>query len=61
MTANEKEIVKAYEKELKRLRLNNLRLKLHMNVLVNTPKCKTAEKIRVSEGMMFNDSIINLN
>lgn len=59
--ATEKETIKALEKELKRLRLNNLRLKLHMNVLINTPCSKTAEKIRVTEGKMFDDSIVQLN
>jgi hypothetical protein len=42
----QEDLIKEYEKELKRLRRNNLRLKMHMNVLVHTPACDTARKIR---------------
>jgi hypothetical protein len=32
--------------ELIRLRRNNLRLRLHMEVLASSPECLTAQKIR---------------
>lgn len=48
--------------ELKRLRRNNLRLRLHMEILASTPECRTAEKIRETYGdKLFNNSIIHVN
>ena len=48
--------------ELNRLRRNNLRLRLHMEVLTSTPECKKAEKIRETYGeKIFNESLIHLN
>lgn len=48
--------------ELNRLRRNNLRLRLHMEVLASTPECRTSEKIRETYGdRVFNDSIIHAN
>jgi hypothetical protein len=48
--------------EVEKLKRVNLRLKSHMNVLVNTPTCMTAAKIRYAESDgMFSDAIINLN
>jgi hypothetical protein len=53
----------ATEKELKRLRLNNLKIKLHMEVLVHSPFSKTASEIRktYSKAPDFSESIIHFN
>jgi hypothetical protein len=52
-----------YEKELRRLRINNLRLRLHMEVLVKTPSCRIVQKIRTAYGTSadFSESILHLN
>jgi hypothetical protein len=38
--------IQIYRKELKRLRRENLKLKMHMQVLVSTPRCYTSRLIR---------------
>jgi hypothetical protein len=48
--------------ELNRLRRNNLKLRLYMEILASTPRCKTAEKIRDTYGeKIFSESLIHLN
>jgi hypothetical protein len=56
-------LTESYEKELRRLRLANLKLKLHMEVLVSNPKSKTAEEIKQrNQGKgMFAESILHYN
>lgn len=44
--ATNKEIIRELEKELRRLRLNNLKLKMHMQVLINHPSGYASAKIR---------------
>jgi hypothetical protein len=54
--------MKNLSEELVRLRRTNLRLKMHMDVLVSTPECRTAAVIRETYGdKVFNDSIIHPN
>jgi hypothetical protein len=57
------DLAKEYEKELKRLRMNNLKIKLHMEVLVHSPFSKTASEIRKTycEVPDFSESIIHFN
>jgi len=43
---NRIDAIKELTKELNRLKLQNLRLKTHMQVLVSHPRNKTADKIR---------------
>lgn len=57
-----------YEKEINRLRTDNLRVKLHMEIIVNTPMCRTArflmEKYRDEASMNETDteySALNMN
>jgi hypothetical protein len=52
--------IKELEAELRRIQRKNIRLKMHMEVLVSTPYSKTAERIRYTSGKVFDDSIINL-
>jgi hypothetical protein len=61
--ATDKLVIKELEKELKRLRLNNLRIKLHMQVLVSNPASKTSDDIRTRyQGKgMFEESILHYN
>jgi hypothetical protein len=48
--------------EITRLRRNNLRMRLYMEILASTPRCKTAEKIRDTYGEeIFSESLIHLN
>jgi hypothetical protein len=51
------------EKELRRLRIKNLRLKLHMEVLLHHPLSAAAEKLSADYLVKANmsESIINLN
>jgi hypothetical protein len=57
------DLARGYERELKRLRMNNLKIKLHMEVLVHNPNCKTASEIRktYNEAPDFSESIIHFN
>lgn len=61
--APDKETILAYEKEIKRLRIENLKIKLHMEVLIKTPRCKTTQRIRNIYGVSadFSNSILHLN
>jgi hypothetical protein len=60
---SEEELIKEYEKELKRLRMKNLKIKLHMEVLVHNPFSKTASEIRKIYSVTpdFSESIIHFN
>jgi hypothetical protein len=61
MVTPEQEI-KNLEKELKRQRLKNIRLKLHMEVLFRNPECNTAKRIRrENEIADFDNSTIHMN
>lgn len=42
----QEDLIREYEKELRGLRLSNLRLKLHMDIIVRTPASNTARKLR---------------
>ena len=44
--ATNKEIIRELEKELRRLRINNLKLKMHMQVLINHPFGYASAKVR---------------
>lgn len=59
----DKDTIKVYEQELKRLRLNNLKLRIHMDILVCTPNCKMAENVRKEHNGAadLSESIIHLN
>ena len=60
--ATDKLIIKELEKELRRLRINNLKYKLHMQVLVGSPNSRTAKRVlQEATGNIFDESIINLN
>jgi hypothetical protein len=48
--------------EMNRLRRNNLRLRLYMEILTSTPACRTAEILRKTYGTeVSNESLIHLN
>ena len=58
----QQELIKGYENELRRLRLSNLKMKLHMQVLVKQPNSLAAEKIcKQYVKADFGDSIIHFN
>jgi hypothetical protein len=58
----QEDLLKAYEKELRHLQRKNLRLKLHMEVIVRTPQCNTAAKLRKDYSTAdFSDSVIYCN
>jgi len=61
--ATDKDTIKVYEQELKRLRLNNLRLRIHMDVIVRTPRCMMAERLRKEYNITagLSESILRLN
>jgi hypothetical protein len=60
---SQKQLIKELARELTRIKRNNLRLKTHMQVLVGTPRCKTAEKIRYAALLNADLTVnaINLN
>ena len=54
--------MKHLTEELVRLRRINLRYRMHMDVLVSTPECRTSNVIRETYGnRVINDSIIHAN
>ena len=58
----EKQQIKELEKQLKSQRLKNLILRLHMQVIVRTPYCASAARLRKRYTKeIFSDSAINLN
>lgn len=62
--ATQKQTIRELEKELRRLRLNNLKLKMHMQVLVNHPFNFAASKIRSiynSKELADNMMVVPLN
>ena len=53
---------KEYERELRRLRIKNLKIKLDMEVLVSQPDSKAADIIRRKhQGHILNESILHYN
>jgi hypothetical protein len=56
-------LMREYTKELKRLRMANLRIKLHMEVLVSHPDIKTASELRerYRGDATFKESILHYN
>jgi len=47
-------LIKELATEAARLRRKNLRLKMHMQVLVGTPKCRISKRISFVESAMEN-------
>lgn len=73
MTLNEKgmqaviesqdSLIKELTRELRSLRRNNLKMKLHLSVLVGNPYCKTSENIKETykSNAISGDSILHYN
>jgi len=63
MATEKDEIIAEYEKELRRLQRKNIQLKTHMDVLIRTPYCEAAEKIRKTHRATadFAEHVLNLN
>ena len=57
------EIIKAQDQELRRLRIKNLQMKLHMQVLVSHPDIPTSDDIRekYTGEASFYDTILYYN
>lgn len=65
MTNQDEILRKAFanlSEEVVRLRRINLRYRMHMDVLISTPDCRTSQKIRETYGeKVLNESIIHAN
>jgi predicted DNA-binding ribbon-helix-helix protein len=60
---NERELTKCLKSELRHICIQNIKLRMHMNILVKTPACSSAEKIHIENGGKpdFSNSIIYFN
>jgi hypothetical protein len=61
--ALERAVITLLKAELKHVCIKNIKLKMHMNVLVKTPECTAAKKIRLENGgkLDFSESILHMN
>ena len=59
---SQEELIKALKDEIRKLSRKNLKLRMHMQVLVGLPKSRTAARIRDTEKKEeFSETIYHLN
>lgn len=56
-------LIKELTRELRSLRRNNLKMKMHLSILAGTPCCKTSDNIRdkYKDSAISGESILHFN
>lgn len=60
---SQESLIRELIKELRRLRLNNIKMKMHLQVIIGNPACKTSEdlKQKYKSSAAFSESILHYN